>query len=128
MHTFFRISSGVFGAALMKMGIGALSDQQAAAKGFGLPASTAETLSYMPAWGVRDIGFGLSILTLLGAESAGLIAWDGGKAAALVTALGACVGLADSQIIRLNRGEGAIGHAVGASAMAVSAAGLLMTA
>ena len=51
---FFRVGVAFFASALAKMGIDSLRSPQNAAKGFGLPASSAETLAYQPVWGVSQ--------------------------------------------------------------------------
>ena len=119
----FRAGALVFAAALIKMGIGALTSPESAAVRFGLPASTPDAIAYVPAWGIRDLGFGAAILLLLGADSTGVIS-DGGKATAIVTAAGASVGLADGLYVRSAGGKGALGHVIGASGMAAMALGL----
>lgn len=127
LHTTFRVTTSTFALALIKMGADTLRDPAASAQGFGLPATSAETLAYMPVWGIRDLGFGSAILGVLGAESAGWIASDGGKAASIVTLFAACVGLGDAVIVRARRGRGWVGHAAGASAMGISAVGVWMS-
>lgn len=120
---FFRVGAGFFASALVKLGIDSLRSPENAAKAFGLPASNRETLAYMPVWGIRDLGFGASILPLLVVDMSGLIV-GGSRSAAIVTAIGACVGFGDSLLISLAGAPGAIGHAAGASGMALMAAGL----
>ena len=123
----FRLGGTSFGAALSRIGLASLHSPWETAKDFGLPATTSETLAYIPVFGIRDLGFGVAILALLAASATGYIT-DGDRAAAIVTAAGACVGLGDSMIVRAKGGKGAVGHAIGGSVMAVVAAGLWMSA
>jgi hypothetical protein len=123
-----RAGAAAFASGLIKAGITTLSSSGAAAKEFGLPATSVETLNYIPALGIRNIGFGASILALLAADHLSVIAAEGGRAAAIVTAVGACVGMGDGLLVRAAGGSGAIGHQVGASLMALSACGIWATA
>jgi hypothetical protein len=122
-NLFFRIGAGFFGSALIKLGLDSLRSPEVAAKEFGLPAMNRETLAYMPVWGIRDLGFGAAILALLAAESSGLIS-GGSRPAAIVTAIGSCVGMADSFLVSAAGGQGATGHAIGATGMAAMAFGI----
>ena len=122
-NLFFRIGAAFFGSALIRMGSDSLVSAEKAAREFGLPAVSRETLAYMPAWGIRDLGFGAAILALLAADALG-ITTGGPKSAAIVTGIGACVGFGDAVIVSSSGGQGAKDHAVGASGMAVTALGL----
>lgn len=121
---FFQVGAAFFASALAKLGTDSLRSSEIAAKSFGLPASSRETLAYMPVWGIRDLGFGVAILSLLAANWTGVIT-GGAKPAALVTGVGACVGLGDSLLVRAAGGKGAGAHAVGASGMLIMAVGLV---
>ena len=127
-NTIFKAGATTFAAALMKIGVDSLLSAPSAAKAFGLPATTPQTLNYIAVFGIRDLGFGVAIIALLAAEHFGVILSDGGRAAATVTAAGACVGLGDSVLVRTAGGSGAFGHSVGASLMALTACGLWATA
>ncbi len=126
-NAIFKAGAVAFASALMKIGIDSLTSATSTAN-FGLPAQASETLNYIPVFGIRDLGFGAGIVALLAAEYGGIIPADGGRAASIVIAAGACVGLGDSVIVRLAGGEGALGHRVGASLMALTACGIWATA
>lgn len=127
-NTIFKAGTTVFAVALIKIGIDSLRSADTAAKAFGLPATNGETLKYIPVFGIRDLGFGAAIIALLVADHFGVIPASGGRAAAIVTAAGAFVGLGDSVLVRTAGGKEALGHQIGASCMALTAVGLWATA
>ena len=123
----FRTGASLLGGALTGIGISTLTSAQSAAEDFGLPATSKETLAYIPVFGIRDLGFGLSILSLVAAESTGVIPPSNGKATAIATMAGAFVGLSDSLVVYHSGGKTTMKHAIGGFMMFVMALGIWIT-
>jgi hypothetical protein len=105
------------------MGATAMLSPAKAAADFGIPVAPSEAIKLMPVTGIRNVGFGSAMLTLLAAGKLGYVN-NGLAAAAILTFFGSCVGFGDAWCVHQANGRGAFGHAVGAAYMGISGMGL----
>jgi uncharacterized protein DUF4267 len=113
--------AGVIGVGIILIGVRFLLDPAASAAAFGVPAPAADD-PFLAVKGVRDIGSGLILLTLLALRRPQVLGW--------VTLAAAFIPIGDALIVLTYGGPVSVAYGIhGATAvMAIAAAAVLTSA
>jgi hypothetical protein len=109
---------GVIGVGIIVIGTRFLLDPAASAAGFGVPAPPADD-PFLAVKGVRDIGSGLMVLTLLALRQPRLVGW--------VTLAASFMAVGDALIVLAYDGPAYVAYGVhGATAVVMIAAAIVL--